>query len=305
MKRDYKVEIVLSTYNGEKYIKDQIDSLLNQDFNNFTIIIRDDGSTDNTKNVLKEYVNHEKIKIIYGENIGVVNSFFHLLTQTSSDVDYIAFCDQDDFWLSDKVSRAVGILNQHDNSMPLVYCSAYTLVDENLKPFSNSKSNKGIIPSPANAIIENIVTGCTAMINHKCRDLIIESLPQHCIMHDWWLYLVGTHFGKVIYDKESKILYRQHSNNVVGAERSFFKKWIIRLKRFNNQKSERLLLRQSIEFQKIFNEKIIENYEEINRFNCRERNIYHRLRYIVTTNLFRQNKIDNLIFKILILLNHI
>ena len=116
-----RVQVLLSTYNGQKYLKELMDSVLNQDFPNLEILVRDDGSTDKTLHILEKYSGLKNVQILQGKNIGVVRSFFALLEASPPDAEYIAFCDQDDVWKEDKVSRAVGILEKHGDNTPIMY----------------------------------------------------------------------------------------------------------------------------------------------------------------------------------------
>ena len=143
-------------------------------------------------------------------NIGVIASFFQLLMLASSEADYFAFCDQDDVWLPNKVSRAVSVLESIPQDIPLLYCSRVTIVDEKLNHLGLSKTLSRA-PSFENALVENIVTGCTAVINRKSRQLFLRRIPRKALMHDWWMYLVVAAFGEVVWDPQSKDVYkRQH-----------------------------------------------------------------------------------------------
>jgi len=300
-----KVQVLLSTYNGEKYLNDLIASLLNQDYPNLNILIRDDGSTDKTLDILYKYKNIENITLLVGENIGVVNSFFELLKQSDHEADFIAFCDQDDIWLIDKVSRAVKKLNEKNTDKSLMYCSKLTLVDDSLQFLKETISpRKG--PAFENSLVQNIATGCTILINKVAREIILLELPKKAIMHDWWIYQVVSAVGEVIYDDESRILYRQHASNVIGAQSTLFGKWKTRISRYLNNKDRYILRNQVMEIDRIFKNNLsIDKRKTIELFINRPSDLKSRLNYVITTKLFRQDIIDDLIFKILILLNRI
>ena len=300
-----QVQILLSTYNGEKYLEELIVSLLDQDYTNFSILIRDDGSTDRTLEILKKYEKHDNISIIYGENIGVIKSFFELLKKSDSEAEYIAFCDQDDIWERNKVLSAVNMLTEFKNDIPLMYCSRLKIVNESLKLLEYSS-----IPKKGakfqNSLVENIATGCTVIINKRTREQILKTLPQNIIMHDWWIYQVVSGIGKVIYDNESHILYRQHSTNVVGSEVNIFKKWKNRIIRFYKNGNKNLIRGQAIELKRIFgNDLSYENQQLLDSFINKPMRFLRRLRYAFSTKLYRQKKIDDLIFRILIAINKI
>lgn len=240
------VQILMSTYNGEKYLNQQLDSLLAQDYQDLLILIRDDGSADNTINILREYEKKtSKISWYQGVNIGPAQSFFDLIMHADQNTEVFMFADQDDIWLNTKVSRAYSILtkaclfdgpkqdcpyttgdllvsnignNMHFSSrMPLLYCGETMVVDENLQIIQHSIIRKVRCLSFGNALVQNICTGCTAAINRELLFILQRTIPDYMIMHDWWLYLTASCFGMVIYDKQPYIKYRQHVHNVTGA----------------------------------------------------------------------------------------
>lgn len=215
-----KVQILMSTYNGEEYIREQLDSLLAQNYPDVDILIRDDGSNDDTFVILKEYEElHQNIKAYQGENVGVNKSFFDLLRNCNPKADYIGFCDQDDYWLPEKIEQAVERLESMEG--PALYCGAKTLVDANLEPLESQQSAH-LIPGFGNAVIESICSGCTTLMNRELVDIIKERLPEDVIHHDWWCYMVATYLGSMYYDEHSYIYYRQHGGNEVGASGSAF-----------------------------------------------------------------------------------
>lgn len=208
-----KVQILMSTYNGEEYIREQLDSILAQSYPDVDILVRDDGSSDDTFVILKEYEEtHSNIRAYQGKNIGINKSFFELLRK--SDGDYIGFCDQDDYWLPEKIERAVEQLEKMEG--PALYCGAKTLVDENLEPFEYQQRQR-IVPGFGNAVIESVCSGCTALMNRELADVMRKRLPEDVIHHDWWCYMVATYLGTMYFDPQSYIYYRQHGNNEVGA----------------------------------------------------------------------------------------
>ena len=224
-----KVQVLLSAYNGEKYVLEQLESLRLQDYGNFTVKIRDDGSKDETFTLVSEYIKNNKLdwEVHKGENLGFVKSFFWLLFNASEEADFYSFCDQDDYWKKEKISRAVGKLQAERQELPLLYSSQYTLVDKNLNPFSVKHEKADLVPSFKGALFVNIVTGCTIVLNKKMRELVISKQMPNCVVHDWWLYLVASAFGKVVFDAYSTIFYRMHGNNVCGTSTSSYKRKFI------------------------------------------------------------------------------
>lgn len=212
------VVVLLSTYNGERYLAEQLESILSQKFEcNLTLIIRDDGSSDNTRNIL---LAHEKanqnIILSFGDNVGVVQSFFELLKMANETLhaDFYFLCDQDDIWLPDKIKRACGMLRMQNGSC--LYSSSLNVTDEHLQHKYVMKHS--LAHSSYDAIYTNAVTGCTAAWNKHFQELIrIPDGSEEVLMHDWWLYLIAAFFGTHVYDERPSIMYRQHSANVVGA----------------------------------------------------------------------------------------
>ncbi len=215
-----KVEILVSTYNGEKYLVQQLDSLLAQSYRDIAIKVRDDGSSDSTKQVLRQYEkDHSCLEVIQGDNVGVIGSFFDLLYCISDDSEFVAFCDQDDVWHRDKIAAAVSKLISLESHKPSMYCCRTRLVNNDLEVIGY-----GGIPKRAlaleNALIQNVATGCTIVLNRRAADLLRAKRPNlRCIlMHDFWFYLVLSSLGRVYFDENAYIDYRQHDGNVIGAK---------------------------------------------------------------------------------------
>ena len=236
MKEAYRLKtvVLMSTYNGEKYIREQLDSILNQTIaNQVQIYIRDDGSSDSTISIIEEYIAAgADIILDKAENVGVIASFFELIT-TALEADYYSFADQDDVWLKEKLEAAVEKLSSKEQECgkdtPLLYCGDTNLVDGELNLIKRESKNPR--PSFGNALVENICTGCTAVINRALLEKIRENIPDtgKIIMHDWWLYLIAEAYGTTIYDNEPHMNYRQHGNNEWGAKTS---RWAVAKHRF-------------------------------------------------------------------------
>ncbi len=226
-------DILLATYNGEKYIKEQLGSLLAQTCEDWRIIARDDGSTDATPQLLREFsaAHPGKLEIVSdGEkNLGSKGNFARLLTLSRS--EYIMFCDQDDVWLPDKIERTLALMRDTEQGRPALVHTDLTVTDKDLNTKDGSFiSAHGLDPLPASAaglMLRNSVTGCTVMINRRLAD-IAGLLPAECLMHDHCLALLALTFGKMGYLDSPTILYRQHGDNAVGSHKKGF---FIKLKR--------------------------------------------------------------------------
>lgn len=213
------VYVLMSTYNGQKYVEEQIESILNQDNCNVILIVRDDGSTDDTKKILKEYSRTNRILYIDdGENLGPAQSFLRLVKLAPPDGLY-AFADQDDYWERNKISRAVDILKE--NNIPLVYYSNADVVDEHLNLLGKCVYQKKQIPTPERIISGYGVQGCTIVFNNCLREVLLKKdVSQfHIGMHDYFVCdLCVVCGGHVIFDNASTMKYRQHGNNVLGFD---------------------------------------------------------------------------------------
>ncbi|WP_029503183.1 glycosyltransferase family 2 protein [Lachnoclostridium phytofermentans] len=294
-----KVIILLSTYNGEKYLEEQLESILKQDYRVTALFIRDDGSTDGTVDILEKYAKIDpRIAYYVGSNIGASNSFFELIEQCKINADYYAFSDQDDVWLSNKLSKALKILSQNEN-IPYLYCSEPNIVNEKLESIKPPFQYNNIKLDFRNALVENMCTGCTAVLNKKLFELLQVKRPNFAIMHDFWFYLVASCFGTVYRDNESYVLYRQHQNNVIGVSRGIFFHYLKRIKNFNRNRS--LLYLQAKELQNIYSLEDV-NKEILKDFLLSKTSFSYRIKILYKKELFRQNKLDNLIMKVLLIL---
>lgn len=218
-----QIEVLMATYNGERYVAQQIDSLLAQSFQSFRLVIRDDGSTDNTREVIGAYAARypERISVCPDHhNLGVIGNFSTLLEK--SQAPYVMLCDQDDVWLPQKIANTLKAFKQLETNYgaetPLLLHTDLVVVDESLAVIAPSFLEQSRLQTGHNfgrLLVKNNVTGCTAALN---RALIRRAIPipPESLMHDWWLALVGAAFGQVSYMPRREILYRQHAGNVAG-----------------------------------------------------------------------------------------
>ena len=348
----YTVQVLLSTYNGEAYIKEQLDSILNQEGVSVRLLVRDDGSTDSTKDILRAYgALHKNIRYIYGENAGVTASFFRLFELSDETVDFYALADQDDVWDADKLKIACEKLeemrsehpiaiqedsNQNNNNnnnnnnnksnkkknnrkkknkqpeydagsfpIPLLYCSDALNTDENLCPLPDRMQTIGQtrVPDFRNALIENIARGASIVFNKALMSYVRISMPQNIYMHDWWLYLVASCFGDVYYDSEAHYKYRQHAGNALGAAApSGISKLSRRLRQSRTNGGH--VSKQAEAFARIYRVpedkqlylNILTKYQDVKKY---------RKMGISGKYLFRQDKKDNRIFKLMFYSNHL
>jgi glycosyltransferase involved in cell wall biosynthesis len=300
-----KVKVLLSTYNGARFLREQMDSLLAQSYQGVFIDIRDDGSTDDTCRILQEYSGkYPNIHVVYGGNIGVVGSFFSLLRDAGEYHDFLAFCDQDDIWHPDKIHHAVNAMILADDRQPLLYCSRYEFVDEEMKHLGFSRIPRRI--GFGNALVENIAAGCTIVINQRAKDLILSKNPGRIVIHDWWFYLIASAFGKVLYDDQVNIQYRQHKGNVIGGTPIFLRSVFRRGKEFLRSGKDAYKVReQAIEFQGCYGPLLDNaNAETLRRFIESKNTFSSRLWYSLSMDVWRQAAADTMILRVLILLGY-
>ena len=223
-------DILLSTYNGEKYLREQLDSLFAQNNNDFKVLVRDDCSNDKTLKIIEKYkdIYSDKIQVIdnNGTNLGSSRSFFELLRHSHS--EFIFFCDQDDIWIADKLNLLMQFYNENmlSSDKPVLIHTGATVVDKHLNVLKEqtvffNKNNCGMEHSLIWQIFQNDVTGCTVMINSAMRDIVNKIDFSQCeiIQHDWLLALIAYLNDAKFYLTAETVKYRQHERNVVGVKR--------------------------------------------------------------------------------------
>ena len=224
-----KVNILMSTYNGQEFIAQQIQSIQKQTFENWNLLIRDDGSSDETPKIIADFAKSDaRIRFINAdkrENFGVIKNFYTLLKYEKA--DYYFFSDQDDVWQSQKLELTLASVEKENNQIPLMVYTDLTVVDRDLQVLHDSMiktQSHHANTSLLEELTENTVTGGTMMVNH-CLAKQWKQCYDDLIMHDWYLALLAASLGKLIYLDETTELYRQHESNVLGA-----RTWSKRLK---------------------------------------------------------------------------
>lgn len=218
------VDVVLASYNGDKYISEQIDSILNQSHKNIRLYISDDGSVDETVNIINDYVRKDnRVHLVNRERVGgVIKNFETALKYTTA--NYIMLSDQDDFWERDKIEKQLKAIIQEEQNFGNIAILGYTdlaLVDEQLHPISQSFYRSAGLNPERNLHYCNLswmgsVMGCTIIMNRNALDNAMPFHP-HVIMHDHWLAMKTLTIGHLFYIDEPLIKYRQHSKNVSGG----------------------------------------------------------------------------------------
>lgn len=303
------VAVLVATYNGEKYIKDQLLSILNQKKVKPKIYVHDDFSTDDTLNIIKRLIKKypENIFLISSEKrLGVIKTYQFLLDRVES--DYYFFSDQDDIWFDEKVYDELTVLKKSNKEPRMVYTDLM-IVDSNLQILNPSMFKKMKVRHTEKInrlLIQNVITGNTVAFNKKLRDLIVSCFrmdSQNIRMHDGWFGLVAATYGNLEFIDKPTVYYRQHGNNVVGAKKTSFLKKIF----------EYDSMKQSV-YEMIYQGKYLENrmfnYNKVNNVSYRTVLEYSRilkykkmkrLKTLVQYSFWKQGFLRNFAFAILIM----
>ncbi|MCX7769700.1 MAG: glycosyltransferase family 2 protein [Proteobacteria bacterium] len=305
------VDILLGTYNGEKYLPALLASLESQSYKDWNLIIRDDCSRDNTKNIIFDFKSKypDKVKIIddEGKNLGACKNFLKLLEFSKS--DYLLFCDQDDVWLPEKIERMLNRaleIERHISNQPFLIHHDLIVVDESLNIISESFWKYQFIrpdfcKTLPRLLVTNSVTGCATLINKKLKELIIPA-PEGVIMHDWWIALVASAFGEIYWMPDRLVLYRQHGKNDVGAKAWNLTYVIKKAITFYNREALLKGFRDTIKQAKVFYDRYQNNLKESDKLiiekyvNLLNENFIRRRLNIVKYGFLRTGLIRNLGF---------
>lgn len=294
-----KIIILMSTYNGEKYIREQIESILNQSYKNLELFVRDDGSKDSTISILEEYARDNKLTWYQGENVKPARSFLELV-KCAPEADYYAFADQDDVWDSNKIEVAINKLSNISDEKPTLYCSATRLVDEQLNIIASRAHCKNFKLTFGEALVQAISPGCTFVFNKKSKDYLKKFKSTYISMHDALLMLIVSALGEVVYDNNPYISYRQHSNNVIGTQHSFVSIYKRRLKRFLFSKDKNSRYRMACALEKNFGSIISEEKLSVLKLlTSYKRNISSKSKLAFNKEICMVDKQDNFFFVIL------
>ena len=230
-----KFNILLAAYNGEKFIREQIESLLAQKCEGFSlhIFVRDDGSKDGTLDILHEYENQGKLKLFTGENKGFAKNFL-TLASLCDEADYYAFCDHDDIWENFKVQKAFDALEarpEEEKEKPLLYFSNYEFYNEEMTSHTPHSMGK-LTPCFANAMLDCPALGCTQVFNNAARRELVKAMPEHVVGHDCWTYMLCAGLGNVIFDDSVTLRFRRHKGSASAEGMSFILLQLWRIKTY-------------------------------------------------------------------------
>ncbi len=309
MRATPRVAVLLSTYNGGRFLAEQIDSLIAQTHENWAIYASDDGSTDNTLDLLEQYDKRlapGRLNIIRGPQKGFAHNFLSMAKNEAIEADYFAFCDQDDIWHPERISQSIKALQLHPDDKPSLFCARTILIDDFNTPIGYSP----LFSKPAtfkNALIQSIAGGNTMLFNAKARQLLAQiKSDQDIIFHDWLIYLlVSGCGGNVHYSNQPLVSYRQHSGNLIGSGKGIARRisqtckaMLGPLAQWHDQIIQNLdpLKDQLTPENLIIFEKFKEN---------RQSNLTQRLSLVLSTGLYRQTVAGQISFIIATILKRI
>lgn len=304
-----KVSILMCTYNGAKFIAEQLDSLEKQSHTNWTLTVSDDGSDDKTLKILEAFGRRsspDRLNIVEGPKKGFACNFLALTARDATNADYYAWSDQDDVWHEDKLQNALAWIAKIPQNTPALYCARSALIDD-------AGMNKGFSPlfkrPPhfSNALVQSIAGGNTMVFNQAARELMQEAGSALTVpSHDWWAYLLVSGAGGVVhYDPHPKVMYRQHSANLIGSNAT----WCARLKRirllfqgrFNDWNTQNISALETMRHRLSR-----ENAERLTDFKAAQRQRFlKRLTSVRRAGLHRQTRLQNLALLIAVLFKKI
>lgn len=274
-----KIDILMATYNGEKYLKEQLDSILNQTYKDFRLLISDDASKDSTIKILEEYAKKDNRIVLFKqkENLGIIRNFEFLMKNVKS--EFFMFSDQDDIWNEAKIEKSLNKIEETNSD--LVYADL-EVVDEKMNTLSNSywklKEFEHKIYKHNNfesLYLNNYITGSTMIIRKKMLDKILPIFYESkYILHDYWVALVVSKLGKISYIDEPLVKYRQHKNNEIGSRKKSDK-----INDFNELRN--LFIDVKIDhFNTLKKRQDVFNDEKINALNEKSLKYYEKLKNV-------------------------
>ncbi len=298
-----KVAVIMSSYNGEMFIEEQIRSIFNQENVEVKLYIRDDGSTDSTIKIVKRLQKEFPIELlIASKNLKPALSFLEALTLCPYEVDYYSYADQDDIWFSEKLSNACEKIDQFPDNEPNLYCSTYNVVDENLKLIFTRDLSIYRKLTLQSTLLGICPSGCTMVFNKVLKNEIVKSNPNFIRMHDFWTLLTAQALdGNIFIDNKPSMSYRQHGSNSVGFSNNTRIKDIKRLIISAGRNNERLEQSRSV-YENYKGRMSYANRQSLNKLVNYRSNIKNRL------SLMRDNDYNtailktNLLFRLSILL---
>jgi len=304
-----KIGILLCTYNGEKYLDEQLCSIAHQTYKNWRIYVSDDGSTDQTIEILqaaRQLYGEDRILIVEGPKQGPTKNFLSLVSLAKEECEYFAFCDQDDIWYEDKLTRAINFIGCLNTTLPALYCSTTNYISERGRHLQKSYAFTKP-PSFRNALVQSIAGGNTMVLSRTALNLLAQTPASgNLIAHDWWAYiLISGSGGYIYYDTRPSLAYRQHSGALVGENRSLTAK-IIRIRKlldgkFKHWNDENLTALSSFRWCITSDNQKVLNWFEKTRSSCLLMRVYGLIR----SGVRRQTFMGNIALSLGVILNKV
>lgn len=294
-----RIEVLLATHNGERYIDQFLDSLKNQNGVEIDLVVSDDSSSDKTLEIVDSYAKtFRSTTVIKGPNLGAKNNFAHLINFSNS--NFSAFADQDDIWLPNHLKHSIDKLEKHVRTPALVFSKVIE--------FSELGNNRiwpqiGNTPNLSALLTENLARGCTVVFNRQLADLLKNSNFENVYMHDWWSILVAKTCGTVEFINEPTVMYRIHDNNEIGVRKPHLTRLrLFRARYFRDQEwlpgdQAKLLLAQFANHMTNQNQIYVQTFANLDLITFKKR---YQFLFKATQSL-RQSKIENLLLKLTLL----
>lgn len=300
-----RVEVVLSTYAARQdWLEQQVASVWAQTGVEVSLLVRDDGSPDDTASRVRALLEDRPARLLLGQNLGPGPSFLAALKAVDATAQYVAWCDQDDVWRSDKLRRAVDALAPLPS--PALYSARVELVDEELQHLGLHQIH-GRGHSFANALVQCAATGCTIVLDRAAAHLLNATAPAGPVLHDAWAYLVLTGCGTTVYDPEPVVRYRQHGSNVVGVASTWRGRWSGRALRQLRSGHDRVHTEQDRELERLYGNRLNPTaaHELRTYLAAADGSLRQRLIYAVGGPAHRQDWASDLIYRLLFALRRV
>ena len=299
-----KLLVLLSSYNGEKYLREQVDSLLAQTLDGVEILVRDDGSTDGTRTILEAYAEQGKLRWVAGNRLGPARSFWRLI-QTCGDADYYAFCDQDDIWDEDKLEIAIEKLRKEETDKPSLYCGDVRVTDS-----AGRMTGYLVRYCPVNyghALIRNLAPGCTYVFNRDAMGLLrqFDAKRMDIELHDWTVYQIIACLGQIVFDREPHMSYRQHSGNVIGASNISVEEFLRKVRSFWSGSKKGSRSRQALYLEQVFGSQMSPFNRNLTAIFAHYRTDNELKKKLLQAKWIKLQRSERYLFKLLVVFNRL
>lgn len=299
---DKSVAVIVSTYNGEKYIREQLDSIIKQTYKNVDIYVRDDNSKDNTMQILKEYEKEKKIiRLKTTKNLGYPEAFYEIMRNIGK-YDYYAFSDQDDVWYEDKIERAVKMLNKTNSKKPTLFFANYEVCDENLNLIRKSVGPKEQ-PKFNYSLFSSVGLGFTYVLNHEAFELVLNNRSKKNVTKDVWIGMLCGAFGTLCFDSKCCAKHRRNPGAYSSQDTSFFTIQKDRFEKFFKGDGFSYVHNVMLEFYEMFGEKLkLEDKKLMEKFIYKGYNPIKRIKKVFHKGRLRYDFKDEIMLRIIFLI---